>query len=76
MSTRVPGHTASSPAMASRKKSRIFRNKEHFQGLLSEILKQNSNIEPKFSPSSKFIEQDVEQRSLSIYDALSEEVRK
>jgi hypothetical protein len=56
--------------------SRISRNKEHFQGLLSEILKQNSNPKPKFSPSFKFIEPDVEQRSLSIYDAFSEGVRK
>jgi hypothetical protein len=56
--------------------SRISRNKEHFQGLLSEILKQNSTPKPKFSPSFKFIEPDVEQRSLSIYDAFSEGVRK
>ena len=56
--------------------SRLSRNKEHFQGLLSEILKQNSNPKPKFSPSFKFIEPDVEQRSLSIYDAFSEGVRK
>lgn len=56
--------------------SRISRNKEHFQGLLSEILKQNSNPKPKFSPNFKFIEPDVEQRSLSIYDAFSEGVRK
>lgn len=56
--------------------SRLSRNKEHFQGLLSEILKQNSNPIPKFSPSFKFIEPDVEQRSLSIYDAFSEGGRK
>jgi hypothetical protein len=56
--------------------SRISKNKEHFQGLLSEILKQNSTPKPKFSPSFKFIEPDVEQRSLSIYDAFSEGVRK
>jgi len=56
--------------------SRISRNKEHFQGLLSEILKQNSNPKPKFSPNFKFIEPDVEQRSLSIYDAFSDGVRK
>lgn len=56
--------------------SSISRDKEHFQGLLSEILKQNSNPKPKFSPSFKFIEPDVEQRSLSIYDAFSEGVRK
>jgi transposase len=56
--------------------SRISRNKEHFQGLLSEILKQNSTPKPKFYTSFKFIEPDVEQRSLSIYDAFSEGVRK
>lgn len=56
--------------------SRISRNKEHFQGMLSEILKKNSTPKLKFSPSFKFIEQDVEQRSLSIYDAFSEGVRK
>jgi hypothetical protein len=54
----------------------ISRNKEHFQGLLSEILKQNSNPRAKFSPSFKFIEPEVEQRSLSIYDSFSEGVKR
>jgi len=54
----------------------ISRNKEHFQGLLSEILKQNSNPRAKFSPRFKFIEPEVEQRSLSIYDSFSEGVKR
>ena len=54
----------------------ISRNKEHFQGLLSEILKQNSNPRAKLSPSFKFIEPEVEQRSLSIYDSFSEGVKR
>ena len=54
----------------------ISRNKEHFQGLLSEILKQNSNPRAKLSPSFKFVEPEVEQRSLSIYDSFSEGVKR
>jgi hypothetical protein len=56
---------------------RISRNKEHFKGLLSEILKQNSTPRSKFSATSfKFIEQEVEQRSLSIYDSFCEGVKR
>ena len=54
----------------------ISRNKEHFQGLLSEILKQNSIPKARCSPSFKFIEPEVEQRSLSIYDSFSEGVKR
>jgi transposase len=52
------------------------RNKEHFQGLLSEILKQNSTSRAKCSAIFKFIEPEVEQRALSIYDSFSEGVKK
>ncbi|VVB72995.1 Integrase core domain protein [uncultured archaeon] len=55
---------------------KISRNKEHFKGLLSEILKQNSNPRARHSLSFRFIEPEVEQRSLSIYDFFSEGVRK
>jgi len=54
----------------------ISRNKEHFQGLLSEILKLNSIPKARCSPSFKFIEPEVEQRSLSIYDSFSEGVKR
>jgi hypothetical protein len=54
----------------------ISRNKEHFQGLLSEILKQNSIPKARCSPSFKFIEPEVEERSLSIYDSFSEGVKR
>jgi len=55
---------------------KISRNKEHFQGRLSKILKQNSIPRAKCSPIFKFIEPEVEQRALSIYDSFSEGVRK
>ena len=55
---------------------KISRNKEHFQGLLSEILQQNSIPRSKCSPIFKFIEPEVEQRALSIYDSFNEGVRK
>jgi transposase len=55
---------------------KVSRNKEHFQGLLSEILKQNSTSRSKCSAIFKFIEPEVEQRALSIYDSFSEGVRK
>ena len=57
-------------------RNKISRNKEHFQGLLSEILKQNSNPQAKCSTIFKFIEPEVEQRALSIYDSFSEGMRK
>jgi hypothetical protein len=56
--------------------SEISRNKEHFQGLLSEILKQNSTPKAKCPEIFKFIEPEVEQRALSIYDSFSEGARK
>jgi hypothetical protein len=56
---------------------KISRNKEHFKGLLSEILKQNSAPRSKFSATSfRFVEQEVEHRPLSIYDSFCEGVRR
>jgi len=55
---------------------KVSRSKEHFQGLLSEILKQNSSPRVKCSAVFKFVEPEVEQRALSIYDAFSEGVRR
>jgi transposase len=55
---------------------KISRNKEHFQGLLSEILKQNSTSRAKCSVVFKLIEPEVEQRSLSIYDSFSEGIKR
>jgi hypothetical protein len=52
----------------------ITRNKDHFKGLLSEILKQNSTS--KARETFKFIEPMVEQRSLSVYDTFSEGLRR
>ena len=55
---------------------KVSRNKEHFQGLLSEILKQNSTSRAKCSAVFKFTEPEVEQRPLSIYDSFSEGVKR
>jgi transposase len=55
---------------------KVSRNKEHFKGLLSEILKQNSAPRSKCSAAFKFIEQEVEQRPLSIYNSFCEGVRR
>lgn len=55
---------------------RVSRDKEHFKGLLSEILKQNSAPRSKCSATFRFVEQEVEQRPLSIYDSFCEEVRR
>jgi len=51
---------------------RVIRKKEHFQGLLSEVLKENS----KSKKSSQILlissSPEVEKRSLAVYDAFSE----
>jgi len=51
---------------------RVIRKKEHFQGLLSEVLKENS----KSKKSSQILlissGPEVEKRSLAVYDAFSE----
>jgi len=51
-------------------RGRVSRNKDHFKGLLSEILKQNSAHPIKGSGILKFDDPDVEHRSLTVYDAL------
>ena len=56
-------------------RDRVSRNKDHFKGLLSEILKQNSTHVGKASTVLKFSDPDVECRSLAVYDAFSESDR-
>ena len=53
-------------------RNRVSRNKDHFKGLLSEILKQNATQTGKASTVLKFSDPDVEHRALSFYDAFSE----
>ncbi|VVB64823.1 Integrase core domain protein [uncultured archaeon] len=53
---------------------RVSRNKDHFRGLLSEILKQNSGPRKNCTAIFKFSEPDVEHRPLSEYEALIQEV--
>jgi transposase len=52
---------------------RVSRKKEHFSGLLKEILKENivTMKEKQFTCTLNFSELDVEKRSLSVYEALS-----
>ncbi len=53
---------------------RTSRVKDHFKGLLSEILKENKAATNKSGQSIlKFESLEVEKRSLSVYEALSEE---
>ena len=52
---------------------RVSRVKEHFKGLMSEILKENKAAMSKSGQSIlKFESIEVEKRSLSVYEALSE----
>lgn len=51
---------------------RVVRNKEHFQGLMSEILKQNSQCRKASQIPIKLSDVEVEKRSLAIYDAFCE----
>jgi len=51
---------------------KLVRVKEHFKGLLSEILRQNSSLKGKSQSILTFEETDVEHRSLSLYDIFSE----
>jgi hypothetical protein len=53
-------------------RGRVSRNKDHFKGLLSEILNQNSTHQVKGSNVLKFNDPDVEHRSLAVYDAFVE----
>ncbi len=53
-------------------RGRVSRNKDHFEGLLSEILKQNSTQGARTSYVLKFDDPYVEHRSLAVYDAFVE----
>jgi transposase len=53
--------------------NRVSRNKEHFKGLLGDILKENIAAMNKTQSTLKFSEPEVEIRSLSVYEALMEE---
>ena len=50
---------------------RVIRKKEHFQGLLSEIQKQNSVSRNTSKILMKFSDPEVEKRSLEVYEAFS-----
>ena len=51
---------------------RMSRKKEHFHGLLSEILKQNSVCRNNSQLPIKFSGPEVEKRSLEVYEAFSQ----
>ncbi len=51
---------------------RVIRKKEHFQGLLSEIQKQNSVSRNTSKILMKFSDPEVEKRSLEVYEAFSQ----
>lgn len=51
--------------------NRVSRNKEHFKGLLSEILKENNAVFNKSRSVLTFSDVEVEKRSLSVYEAFS-----
>ena len=51
---------------------RVSRSKEHFKGLLKDILKENVGAMNKTQSTLKFSEPEVEKRSLSVYEALME----
>ena len=50
---------------------RVSRKKEHFQGLLSEIIKENSKCKKGSLILLKFPEPEVEKRSLDVYETFS-----
>ena len=52
--------------------NRVSKNKEHFKGLLGDILKQNVTAMNKSQSILKFSEPNVEKRSLLAYEALME----
>ena len=60
----IPGH------------GKVSRNKDHFKGLLSEILTQNSASRVKSQSVICFKDLEVEKRPLSFYDAFSKETKK
>ncbi|AGF98040.1 Mobile element protein [Methanosarcina mazei Tuc01] len=51
---------------------RVSKKKEHFQGLLSEILKENSKCKKASQIPLKFSGPEVEKRSLDVYETFSE----
>ncbi|AAM04476.1 transposase [Methanosarcina acetivorans C2A] len=51
---------------------RVSRKKEHFQGLLSEILKENSKCKKDSQIPLKFSDPEVEKRSIDVYEIFSE----
>ena len=51
---------------------RVSKKKEHFQGLLSEILKENSKCKKDLQIPLKFSGPEVEKRSLDVYETFSE----
>jgi transposase len=51
---------------------RVTRKKEHFQGLLSEVLKENSKCKRNPQIPLKFSGPEVEKRSLAVYETFSE----
>jgi hypothetical protein len=51
---------------------RLSRNKEHFRGLLSEVLKENKARSNQSSPILRFSGPVVETRPLSVYEKFSE----
>jgi len=53
---------------------RVIRKPEHFQGLLSEIVKQNSVCRNTSKILMKFSDPEVEKRSLEVYEAFSKGV--
>jgi hypothetical protein len=57
----IPGH------------GKVSRNKDHFKGLLSEILTQNSVSRVKSHSVICFKDPEVEKRPLSFYDTFSRE---
>ena len=55
---------------------KVSRNKDHFKGLLSEILTQNSASRVKSQSVICFKDPEVEKRPLSFYDTFSKETKK
>jgi len=51
---------------------RVSRKKDHFQGLLSEILKENSKCKKYSQIPLKFSGTEVEKRSLDVYETFSQ----
>ena len=51
---------------------KVVRVKEHFKGLLSEILKQNGSLRDNNPSILQFVDTDVEHRPLSVYDQFVE----